>query len=248
MVKYRGISINYYSYAKIYKRLGITAIAVEASGGTFSKDFSHEFQALTPYGEDIIFYCDCGWAQNKEIAKVKEGDTCPACKKGKIIMSKGIEVGNIFKLNQKYSTSMKLSFTKSNSQIENVYMGCYGFGISRAMGAIVELSHDQDGIIWPKNVAPWEVHLLTLGDDKSVIDIADDVYKSLSEAGIEVLHDDRLESSGVKLKEADLIGIPIRLVASSKNNGLLEYKERSSNEVRKIAVADVAKIIKEYYV
>ncbi|MFW0862411.1 MAG: aminoacyl--tRNA ligase-related protein [Candidatus Komeilibacteria bacterium] len=235
------------AYLNMYDRLGMPVIAVEASGGSFSKDFSHEFQTLTASGEDTIFHCDCGWAQNKEIAKVKKGAKCPACKDGVVMMSKGIEVGNIFKLNQKYSKSMNLLFTNAEGKQDNVYMGCYGFGVSRAMGAIVEISHDKDGIIWPKNIAPFQIHLLSLGTDKKVLKDAEDVYKKLKDSGIDVLYDDRDESVGMKLKEADLIGIPIRLVVSNKTNGLIEYKERSSDEVRKVAVEDVIKLVKEYY-
>ena len=236
------------AYLNMYERLGMPAIAVEASGGSFSKDFSHEFQTLTSSGEDTIFHCSCGWAQNKEIAKVKKGDKCSACGDGIIMMSKGIEVGNIFKLNQKYSKSMNLLFTGQDGKQDNVYMGCYGFGVSRAMGAIVEISHDKDGIIWPKNIAPFQVHLLALGTDKEVLDIAGSAYNELKKANVDVLYDDREESIGVKLKDADLIGIPIRLVVSNKTNGLIEYKERSSEEIRKIAVTDAVKQVKEYYV
>jgi len=235
------------AYAQMYDRLGMPAIPVEASGGSFSKEYSHEFQTLTPSGEDTIFHCSCGWAQNKEVAKCKKGDKCTACGDGVIMMSKGIEVGNIFKLNQKYSETMNLLFTGADGKQDNVYMGCYGFGVSRAMGAIVEISHDKDGIIWPKNVAPFQVHLLSLGNDKDVLATAVDVYKQLKKNNIDVLYDDRDESVGVKLKEADLIGIPIRLVVSNKTNGLIEYKERSGDQIRKVAVTDTIKLIKKYY-
>ena len=235
------------AYMRMYDRLGIPAIPVEASGGSFSKEFSHEFQTLTSSGEDTIFHCGCGWAQNKEVAKCKKGDKCSACGDGVIMMSKGIEVGNIFKLNQKYSKSMNLVFTGQDGQQDNVFMGCYGFGISRAMGAAVEISHDKDGIIWPKNIAPFQVHLLALGNDKKIVSATNDVYKKLKKSDIDVLYDDRDESVGVKLKEADLIGIPIRLIISAKTNGLIEYKLRANEEVRNVAVEDAIKLIKKYY-
>ena len=164
------------------------------------------------------------------------------------MMSKGIEVGNIFKLNQKYSKTMNLMFTTAEGKQENVFMGCYGFGVSRAIGAIVEISHDKDGIIWPKNVTPFQVHLLSLGTDNKVLEEAEEVYKKLKKENIDVLYDDRDESVGVKLKEADLIGIPLRLIVSNKTNGLIEYKERASDDARKVAVDDVIKLVKKYYV
>jgi prolyl-tRNA synthetase len=234
-------------YMRMYDRLGMPSIAVEASGGTFSKDFSHEFQTLTSSGEDTVFHCSCGWAQNKEIAKVKKGDKCPECKDGVVIMSKGAEVGNIFKLGQKYSKSMNMSFANKEGKQENVYMGCFGFGLSRAMGTIVEINHDKDGIIWPKNIAPFQVHLLALGDDDKILAAANKVYVELKKNSIDVLFDERKESIGVKLKEADLIGMPIRLVVSAKTNEMIEYKERDSDDVRNIAFDDVVKLIKEYY-
>ncbi len=236
------------AYLDMYERLGMPVIAVEASGGSFSKEFSHEFQTLTASGEDTVFHCGCGWAQNKEIAKVKKGAKCPACGDGVVMMSKGIEVGNIFKLNQKYSKTMNLMFTTTEGKQENVFMGCYGFGVSRAIGAIVEISHDKDGIIWPKNVTPFQVHLLSLGTDKKVLEEAEEVYKKLKKENIDVLYDDRDESVGVKLKEADLIGIPLRLIVSNKTNGLIEYKERASDDARKVAIDDVIKLVKKYYV
>ena len=235
------------AYARMYERLGMSAIAVEASGGSFSKEFSHEFQTLTQSGEDTVFHCSCGWAQNKEVAKVKKGGKCPACG-GVVMMSKGIEVGNIFKLNQKYSKSMNFQFVNQEGKKEDVYMGCYGFGISRAIGAVVETSHDKDGIIWPKNIAPFQIHLLSLGNDEKILAEALNVYQKLEKLGFEVLYDDRDESVGMKLKEADLIGIPIRLIVSVKTNGLIEYKERDKDDVRKIALDDVIKAINEYYV
>ncbi|MCR4280371.1 MAG: His/Gly/Thr/Pro-type tRNA ligase C-terminal domain-containing protein [Candidatus Komeilibacteria bacterium] len=227
------------SYLTIFERLGLNAIAVEASGGAFSEDYSHEFQVLTPNGEDIIFHCDCGWAQNKEIAKVKEGDKCPSCGAEKIRADKGVEVGNIFKLEQKYSAAMKLSVTDQNGKLTPVYMGCYGLGPSRLMGTLVEIHHDDSGIVWPDSVAPFKAHLLLLSQSTVTKEIADNAYAELQKSGVEVLYDDRPESPGAKLTEADLVGLPVRIIVSDKNNGLLEYKRRSSAEIKKIAIKDL---------
>jgi len=235
------------AYLRIYKRLGMEAILVEASGGSFSKEYSHEFQVSTPNGEDSIFHCSCGWAQNKEIAKVKKGDQCPSCKEGTIEIVKGIEVGNIFKLGIKYSKDMNLSFVDQTGKKNFVEMGCYGLGISRVMGAIVEVSHDNNGIIWPKEATPWQVHLLSLGNNPQVRKLGEEVYNLLTKQGIEVLYDDRDESPGLKLKEADLIGIALRLIVSEQNNDLIEFKPRASAEVKKVASKDLVKLIKEFY-
>lgn len=235
------------AYHRIFERLGLDILVVEAPGGAISKDVSHEFQVLTPSGEDTIFHCSCGWAQNKEIAKVKKGHQCPACGQGEIMMSKGIEVGNIFKLGKKYSEDMNLVFTNQDGQREHVYMGCYGLGPSRVMGALVEIYNDKDGIKWPKSVAPFQAHLLLLSDSEQIKQQAEKLYKELIINKIDVLYDNRVESTGVKLKEADLIGIPIRLVISDKTNDLIEYKERSQADSNKLEIKDVVKRIKDFY-
>lgn len=238
------------AYMRIYKRLGLDALVVEASGGTFSKEFSHEFQVLTPGGEDTIFHCPtCAWAQNKEVAKVKEGDKCPACGKDKIVVDKGIEVGNIFKLNEKYSKAMKLVFMDEQGKQQFVQMGCYGMGISRLLGSIVEVNHDDNGIIWPPSVSPFSVHLLLLNESQASRQLAADTYEILQAANIgEVLYDDRKDiSAGIKLAEADLLGISIRLVVSDKNNGLLEYKLRNQSAVQNLTADDALKKVKDYY-
>jgi prolyl-tRNA synthetase len=234
------------TYLRLFRRLGMEAILVEASGGSFSKDFSHEFQVPTPNGEDSVFYCQCGWAQNKEIAKFKKGDKCPRCGE-EITILKGIEVGNIFKLGTKYSQAMNLSFVDQAGKKNFVEMGCYGIGVSRVMGAIVEVSHDENGIIWPAEVTPWQVHLLVLGANSQVKAEAEAVYDLLTKQGFEVLFDDRDESSGIKLKEADLIGISVRLIISEQNNGLVEFKPRGSETVKKVAAGDLVKLLEDFY-
>jgi len=219
------------AYTKVFARCGLDAIITEASGGSFTDAFSHEFQVATENGEDLIFACECGFSQNKEIAKVAEGDTCPDCGKKSIKAVKSIEVGNIFDLGTKFSKDFGLKFTDEDGKSKEVIIGCYGIGISRLMGAIVEVHHDDRGIMWPEEVSPYAYHLVSLGDDDSVYSQSEKVYDSLVKDGKEVLWDDRREATnGEKLGDADLIGIPTRLVISPKTGGKIEVKKRGEKE------------------
>ena len=237
------------AYQRIFKRCGLKSFVVEASGGTFSR-FSHEFQVLTPAGEDQFYYCSsCGFCRNKEIAgNIKK---CSEC--GNVIkMLKGSEVGNIFKLKDKYSSAFDLKFRDKDGKNKNVMMGCYGIGISRLLGVIVEANYDRDGIIWPKEVSPFTYHLLSLSSrdaktDKIVKKQADLFYKKMIDRGIEVLYDDRNDvSSGEKLVDADLLGLPYRIVISEKTmkNRKFELKERGNNKVKLLKLSDFDKVIK----
>jgi len=225
-------------YLKTFIRMGLDALEVEASGGTFSK-YSHEYQVLAESGEDTIFYCDgkgCGFAQNKEIATVKDGDKCEKCAatghEGKIHEAQGAEVGNIFKLKTKYTEPFGLTYTDEKGEKKLVMMGCYGIGISRLMGVIAEIQNDEKGLIWPKSVAPFDVHLVSLSDE------GEKVYKQLKEAGVDVLWDDRGDvSAGQKFADCDLIGIPVRLVVSDKaGDGKVEVKMRSEEKTEIIGL------------
>jgi prolyl-tRNA synthetase len=210
------------AYLAAYKRMGLEARIVEASGGVFTKKHSHEFQVFTEVGEDIIYYCDkCEYAVNKEIAEVKEGDKCPKCD-GKILMAKGIEVGNIFPLETKYSSTLEAKFLDKDGKEQEMVMGCYGIGLSRVLGTIVEVKYDASSnkMIWPKEVAPFAVHLISLGKNEE----AQQIYSKLVNNGLEVLFDDRDLSAGEKFAEADLVGAPIRMIISAKSieNGGVE--------------------------
>jgi prolyl-tRNA synthetase len=234
------------AYLKIFKRCGLKVMIVEASGGVFSKENSHEFQVLVPSGEDTVFYCEkCGFAQNKEIAKVKEGDICPKCG-SKILSSRAIEVGNIFKLGTKYSEPMKLFFRDKDKKEKPVIMGCYGLGPSRVMGAIVEVSHDDKGIIWPEEVSPFCAHLLDLSKNlkSKVRKETEKIYQMLEKAGWNVLWDNRLDSSpGEKFADADLIGIPIRILVSEKTleKESVEIKYRKSGKIEIVKIKNLIK-------
>lgn len=234
------------AYLKIFNRIGFVDVKItEASGGSFTKKFSHEFNVLTPAGEVDLLYCDsCQFAQNQEIASVKIDSQCPRCQNGKIKFGKAIEIGNIFDLGTRFSDSFDLKFIDKDGVLKPVFMGCYGIGISRILGALVEIYHDKDGIIWPKSVAPFQIHLAVLDNNNQEIKTkADNLYQKLIEIGYEVLYDDRDNvSPGEKLTDADLIGIPIRLVISKKTGDRYEYKERISN---KIELLDFNQILKK---
>ena len=228
------------AYTNVFTRCGLDAIITEASGGSFTKEFSHEFQVATENGEDLIFTCACGFSQNKEIAKVGEGDRCPRCGKEKIKAVKSIEVGNIFDLGTKFSKDFDLKFTDEDGTSKEVIIGCYGIGISRLMGAIVEVHNDEAGMIWPEEVAPYEYHLVSLGDNDAVYKQSEEVYEQLTKSGKEVLWDDRREASnGEKLGDADLIGIPTRLVISPKTGDKIEVKKRAEKEIKIVSIKEL---------
>lgn len=225
------------AYLRIFERLGLTAKVTEASGGAFTEKVSYEFEVLTEAGEAHILYCNsCEYCVNvDDIQTYKEGDSCPKCGKEGLKLAKAAEVGNVFDLGQKYPKAFDMLIT--NSRGESVYpvMGCYGIGISRTMGVIVEKFHDDRGIIWPKNIAPFTVHLIDLLQKES----AEDIYSRLIKQGIEVLWDDRDDkSAGEKFADADLIGCPVRVVVSKKSleKGGIEVKLRTSSEAEIISV------------
>ncbi|MCD5396117.1 MAG: hypothetical protein LR000_00330 [Candidatus Pacebacteria bacterium] len=239
------------TYFRIFKRCGIKTKLVEASAAGFTKGFSHEFQAITSVGEDTIFYCSsCDFAQNKEIAEVKEGDICPKCKKGKIIKERGIEVGNIFPLGTTYSKKLNAYFIDKDGKKKFIIMGCYGIGLGRLMATIVELNHDKNGIIWPKEVAPFLIHLIPVEiRDKKVKNGAEKIYQNLQKNSYEVLYDDRKDASpGEKFVESDLLGIPIRVVISKKTlkNNEVEIKERAKKKAQLVKIKKLQEFLKKY--
>lgn len=222
------------AYFKIYKRVGLSEITylTYASGGTFSK-YSHEFQTLIKEGEDTIFICDnCRVALNKEIATNKP--TCPQCGNKNLRKEKASEVGNIFKLKDKYSLPFNLIYKDKTGEEKIVLMGCYGIGIGRIMGVVVEAFNDKNGIIWPLNIAPFQIHLLSLTQNNKA---AQKIYNLLLKNNFEVLFDDRTSATfAEKIKDADLIGIPFRLIISDKTllKNQIEIKKRNSEKIQLI--------------
>jgi prolyl-tRNA synthetase len=230
------------AYFKIFKRCGIDqkTYLTLASGGTFSK-YSHEFQTVTSAGEDIIYICQkCSLALNQDIRS--ELPACPTCQSNDFSEAKAVEVGNIFKLGTKYSAPFGLKFRDAKGDEKPVIMGCYGIGPSRVMGAIVELCHDDKGIVWPMEAAPFAAHLLALGEKEKIKKEADALYGQSAEAGFDILYDDRTSlSAGEKFADADLIGIPLRLVVSEKTleKDSFEIKKRGEKKTQLIKLCDL---------
>lgn len=233
------------AYKKIYKRCGFSEIIVtESGGGDFTDKHSHEFQVITPAGEDNILLCRaCNWAENEEITDLKGGDECPNCKE-KIEEVKAIEAGNIFDLGIRFAKDFDLSYQDENDKKQYPYIGCYGIGVSRTMGALVEDQADQKGLVWPVNVAPYLIHLLFLGNDEKVKKQAEELYKQL-DARFEVLFDDRDASNGEKLADADLLGMPVRLLVSEKTEGKIEWKMRTASDAQQINSSEVIKKLED---
>jgi prolyl-tRNA synthetase len=230
------------AYTKIFKRLGFDFRVTEALGGTFTDSYTHEFQVLAEGGEDTIYYCDsCDWGQNKEIFEGKEGQACPGCKEGNVLEAKAIEVGNIFPLGTWFSEKMSFYFTDENNERKPVWFGSYGIGPTRVMGAWVEVSSDESGIIWNKEIAPFHVHLIELPGAKNCRKI----YENLTSNGIEVLWDEREALAGEKFVDADLIGIPVRLVVSSKTGNKLEWSNRADGKMELLSYEGVLERLKE---
>ncbi len=233
-------------YFNIFKELGIKnkTYLTLSNGGTFSK-YSHEFQMVTDAGEDIIYICNkCKTAINKEIKA--ETPVCPNCSSDSFEEKKAVEVGNIFHLGTKFSLPFDLKFKDKDGLEKPVIMGCYGLGISRALGAVVEVNNDERGIVWPREIAPFVVHLISIGEGKAKA-TAEKLYQELQKENIQVLYDDRQDkSAGEKFAEADLIGIPYRVVVSEKTlaKNSVELKERSKGTVKLVKIKQLAKAIK----
>jgi len=225
------------AYHKIFHRAGLKAIYTLAAGGVFTANNTHEFQIASLVGEDTIYVCrKCEYAENKEISQLKSGGHCPKCD-SEIEETKAIEVGNIFPYGDKYSKAVDLKFVDENGDKQYVITGAYGIGVGRVMGTVVEIHHDDRGIIWPEAIAPFRVHLICL--DEAVRNNADDIYKELQEKNIEVLYDDRADkTAGEKFADADLIGIPTRLIVSKKTveQNSVELKKRSEKDSKLVGL------------
>jgi len=213
------------AYKRAYNRFGIGAdtYVTFASGGAFTK-FSHEFQTICDAGEDVIYlHREKNIAINEEVIEdaIKE----LAISREDLELIKTAEVGNIFNFGTQKTDEMGLYFKDDKGLQQSLHIGSYGIGITRVMGVIVEKFSDEKGIVWPESIAPFQVHIVSLGKNEE----AEDLYKKLTSQGVEVLFDDRDASAGVKLGDADLIGIPHRIVVSEKSlsAGGYEYKKRN---------------------
>lgn len=235
------------SYFEIFKEIGIVAntYLTLADGGTFSK-FSHEFQTETAAGEDTIYHCgNCGFAVNNEIKE--EHPKCPECGKDDFDQKLAIEVGNIFKLETKYSAPFGFEAAAADGTKLPVLMNCYGIGLTRLMGAVAEISRDDAGLIWPESIAAFNVHMIEVeakdaAAAEKIKKTCAGIYQDLQNRGIGVLYDDRQEkSAGEKFKDADLLGMPHRLVVSEKTlaKDSVEIKKRGGKETKLIKIREI---------
>lgn len=223
------------AYSRIFDRIGIGAATYRtfASGGVFSK-YSHEYQTVCDAGEDTV-YID----EEKRVAVNEEVYTDEVLadlglSKDSLVKRKAIEVGNIFKLGTKFSEPLNLVFKDESGESKPVVMGCYGIGPSRLMGTVTELLSDERGLVWPESIAPFRVHLLSLGADE----VAERAYRTLTDAGIEVLYDDRDARAGEKFADSDLFGIPYRVVIGKRSaeSGLAEVRRRTETEPSEVPI------------
>lgn len=234
------------AYRHVFARCGLGAqtLLTYASGGVFSK-FSHEFQTLTPYGEDTIYRVPgTDIAINKEILD-EEGvlkDVAQGKSLEELEETKAIEVGNIFKLSTRFPDAFSKSFTGTDGTEQKIHMGCYGIGPSRLMGTIAECLSDEKGLIWPEEVSPFSLHLVSLARTPEDSQKAEEIYAWLQQNGYDVLFDDRPLQAGEKLADCDLIGIPHRVLVSSKTlaSGVVEWKKRADKDASLLSLDDLA--------
>ena len=244
------------TYKKILDRLGLKFRIVKADSGAIGGDASEEFHVLADNGEDTIAISDSSdFAINTELL-LKEGDDIESLEgkpspdgKGIILIKKGIEVGHIFQLGKVYSDAMKANVLDNDGKAKSLFMGCYGIGVSRLVAAAIEQNNDEKGIIWPESMAPFEVNIVAIGFDKDekIAKAATDLYKELSSMGYEVILDDRKDGYGTKMKDAELIGIPINIIIGKQfvQNNEIELKHRDGqSSIGK--VEDITTIFEHY--
>jgi prolyl-tRNA synthetase len=185
-----------------------------------------------------------------DIRLATTGDACPNCDGGKLKSYRGIEAGHIFILGTRYSEKMGAQYSDEKQEKKPIVMGCYGIGVSRLVATAIEQNHDENGIKWPMSIAPYQVHLVTLGKEENVGVEAKKLYDDLTARGIDVLWDDRDERPGVKFKDADLLGMPLRITIGAKSlaNGNIELKPRTETDPKKaelVPVADASRVVAE---
>lgn len=229
------------AYINILNRLELNFRIVHADSGNIGGKVSEEFMILCEIGEDTICYSDSSdYASNIEVEDFPDGSVSPDGI-GTIKHAKGIEAGHIFKLGTKYSEPMKAVFVDKDGKTKPIIMGCYGIGISRLLMAILEQHYNNDKAVWPKEVRPFDIHVIPL--DKKGTDnynLAIDIYNKLSAKGYDILFDDRDESAGVKFKDADLIGINNRIVVGRKaKEGIFEYKNLKDDKVVEVTIDEI---------
>ena len=244
------------AYKKILDRLGLQFKIVKADSGAIGGDASEEFHVLAENGEDTIAISDSSdFAINTELL-LEEGEDIESLQgkpspdgEGIIEIKKGIEVGHIFQLGKVYTDAMKANVLDNEGKAQNLYMGCYGIGVSRLVAAAIEQNNDDKGIMWPEAMTPFEVNIIAIGFDKDekIAKASTDLYSKLSSMGYEVMLDDRKDGYGTKMKDAELIGVPINVIIGKQylQNGEIELKHRDGqSSVGKIE--DIATIFDHY--
>lgn len=237
----------YETYCRIFERMGLDYRVVKADSGVIGGNFSEEFMLIASEGEEEILACQkCRFAVSWKTFS-SEGEKCPECGKTELIKVRGIEVGHIFKLGTKYSAKMKCVYLDENNKEQPMIMGCYGIGVSRIAQAAIEQNNDKDGIIWPIPIAPFTLAIVPVNlEEKDQADVAHKLYSDLLKLGVEVLLDDREGRVGVKLKDIDLIGIPLKIIIGPKGlkDGKVEIKLRKSGEVKLVPVEQVVENVR----
>jgi prolyl-tRNA synthetase len=220
----------YKAYGNIFRRCGLDFLSLEADPGVMGGAVSHEFMVPAKDGEDAVLKClGCGRAVG---FKEEQSRVCKQCGK-KPEKLNCIEVGHIFKLGTKYSLALKANFLDGQQKTQPIIMGCYGIGVSRLISAILEQNHDDQGIVWPREISPFDAVVLALDSTNGkIMEFACGVYERLRKAGLSILLDDRDERAGVKFKDADLIGIPLQIIIGQKSaaQGKVELKLRGSKQ------------------
>lgn len=229
------------AYHRVYERLGLGDITYRtyADGGIFTPRFSDEFQTLSEVGEDKIFVDEAQKIAINEEIMTDENLEKLGLKREDLVEKKGVEVGNTFHLESKYTDALDVYFTDEKGQKQSIIMGCYGIGVSRLMGVIAEHFSDDKGLLWPEAVAPAKVYLVSIGEKGSTE--ADRLYEDLTAKGVEVLYDDRDERPGTKFADSELMGIPHRVTVSDRliEAGEYEYTERKTGETTKLTLEEL---------
>ncbi len=226
----------YETYCRIFDRFGLKYKVAEADSGEIGGNFSQEFMVLADSGEDEMCYCaECCFAS------ISGAKTCPHCKV-ELKKCRGIEVGQIFQLGTKYSEKMKAMYLDENNQEKPLVMGCYGIGVSRTAAAAIEQNNDKDGIIWPLAIAPYQVAIVPADiNNEEQADVAGAIYCALLEKGIDVLLDDRDARMGIKLKDIDLMGIPMKIIIGrALADGQVELKMRRSTTGKLFSISEIS--------
>lgn len=221
------------AYHRVYDRLGLGEVTYRtyADGGIFTSRFSDEFQTLSPVGEDTIFVDEARKIAINEEIMTDENLEKLGLNRADLVPKKGVEVGNTFHLESKYTDALDVYYTDENGKKQSIIMGCYGIGVSRLMGVVAEHFSDDRGLVWPKNIAPFTVYLVRIGNEAAIAH-ADELYAELTARGVEVLYDDRNERPGAKFADAELMGIPYRVTVSDRliEAGQYEYTPRTGGE------------------